>query len=108
MFYSAGLPFHLSRNPYYVSTFQFAADNPILGYVSPGHNLLRTTLLQKERPNVERLLEPTRASWKEKGLSIVSDGWTNSQRRPLINFMGASEARAVFFKAVNCEGEHKD
>ncbi|CAL5410945.1 unnamed protein product [Camellia sinensis] len=108
MFYSAGLPFHLSRNPYYVSAFQFAANNPIPGYVPPGYNLLRTTLLQKERANVERLLEPTRASWKEKGLSIVSDGWTDSQRRPLINFMGASEAGAVFLKAVNCEGEHKD
>ncbi|XP_028061236.1 uncharacterized protein LOC114264737, partial [Camellia sinensis] len=103
MFYSAGLPFHLSRNPYYVSAFQFVANNPIPGYVPPGYNLLRTTLLQKERANVERLLEPTRASWKEKGLSIVSDGWTNSQRRPLINFMGASEAGAVFLKTVNCE-----
>ncbi|XP_028092965.1 uncharacterized protein LOC114293132 [Camellia sinensis] len=88
--------------------FQFAANNPIPGYVPPGYNLLRTTLLQKERANVERLLEPTRASWKEKGLSIVSDGWTDSQRRPLINFMGASEVGAVFLKAVNCEGEHKD
>ncbi|XP_028110185.1 uncharacterized protein LOC114308719 [Camellia sinensis] len=108
MFYLAGLPFHLSRNPYYVSAFQFAANNPIPGYVPPGYNLLRTTLLQKERANVERLLEPTRASWKEKGLSIVSDRWIDSQRRPLINFMGASEARLVFLKAVNCEGEHKD
>ncbi|XP_028062407.1 uncharacterized protein LOC114265772 [Camellia sinensis] len=65
-------------------------------------------MFQKERANAERLLEPTRASWKKKGLSIVSDGWTDSQRRPLINFMGASEAGAVFLKAINCEGEHKD
>ena len=65
-------------------------------------------MLQKERANVERLLEPTRASWKEKGLSIVSDGWIDSQRRLLINFMGALEAGAVFLKVVNCEGELKD
>ncbi|KAG5562100.1 hypothetical protein RHGRI_004972 [Rhododendron griersonianum] len=108
MFYSGGLPFHLSRNPYYVSAFQYAANNLISGYVPPGYNLLRTTLLQKERANVERLLEPTRKSWNEKGLSVVTDGWTDSQRRPLITFMAASEAGAMFLKAVNCEGEHKD
>ncbi|XP_028078524.1 uncharacterized protein LOC114280364 [Camellia sinensis] len=88
--------------------FQFTANNPISGYVPPGYNLLRTTLLQKERANAERLLEPTRALWKERGLSIVSDRWVDSQRRPLINFMGVSEAGAVFLKAVNCGGERKD
>ena len=108
MFYSGGLPFHLARNPYYVSSYSFAAHNLITGYVPPGYNLLRTTLLQKERTHVENLLEPTKKSWKEKGLSIVTDGWTDSQRRSLINFMAASESRAMFLKAVNCEGEVKD
>ncbi|CAL5347327.1 unnamed protein product [Camellia sinensis] len=108
MFYSAGLPFHLARNPYFVDAFQYAAENQIVGYVPPGYNLLRTTLLQKERANIERLLEPTKKSWDEKGLSIVSDGWTDAQRRPLINFMAACNGGAMFIKAVNCEGETKD
>ncbi|KAF8389287.1 hypothetical protein HHK36_025980 [Tetracentron sinense] len=108
MFYSSGLPFHLARNPHYASSYSFAANNLIVGYVPPGYNLLRTSLLQKERANVERLLETTKKSWKEKGLSIVTDGWTDSQRRPLINFMAASESGAMFWKAINCEGEVKD
>ncbi|CAL5386707.1 unnamed protein product [Camellia sinensis] len=108
MFYSAGLPFHLARNPYFVDAFQYAAENQIVGYVPPGYNLLRTTLLQKERANIERLLEPTKKSWDEKGLSIVSDGWTDAHRRPLINFMAACNGGAMFIKAVNCEGETKD
>ena len=41
-------------------------------------------------------------------MSIVSDGWTNAQRRPLINFMAASEGGPMFLQAVNCEGEYKD
>ena len=98
MFYSGGLPFHLARNPYYVSSYTFVATNLITGYVPPGYNALRTTLLQKERAHVERLLEPTKLSWKEKGVSIVTDGWTDSQRRPLINFMAASESGAMFLK----------
>ncbi|XP_028063908.1 uncharacterized protein LOC114267118 [Camellia sinensis] len=100
--------FHLARNPYFVDAFQYAAENQIVGYVPPGYNLLRTTLLQKERANIERLLEPTKKSWDEKGLSIVYDGWTGAQRRPLINFMAACNGGAMFIKAVNCEGETKD
>ncbi|KAI8568418.1 hypothetical protein RHMOL_Rhmol02G0197800 [Rhododendron molle] len=108
MFYSAGLSFHLARNPYLIATFQFAAENNILGYVPPGFNLLRTTLLQKERAHIALLLEPIKKTWNEKGLSIVADGWSDAQRRPLINFMGASDGGAVFMRAINCEGETKD
>lgn len=70
--------------------------------------MLRTSLLQKERANIERLLEPTKKSWNEKGVSVVADGWSDAQRRPLINFMGASDGGDVFIRAVNCEGEVKD
>ncbi|XP_028104489.1 uncharacterized protein LOC114303554 [Camellia sinensis] len=108
MFYSAGLPFHLARNPYYVSAFTFAANNNIQGYVPPGYNMLRTTLLQKERINIDRLLDPIRGSWREKGVSIVSDGWSDSQRRPLINFMAVTGGGPMFLKAVDCSGETND
>ncbi|KAG8373354.1 hypothetical protein BUALT_Bualt11G0015500 [Buddleja alternifolia] len=49
MFYSAGLPFNLARNLHYVKTFSYATNNRIAGYVPPGYNALRTTLLAKER-----------------------------------------------------------
>ncbi|GAV62857.1 DUF659 domain-containing protein [Cephalotus follicularis] len=108
MFYSTGLPFHLARNPYYVSSYTFTANQSISGYIPSGYNLLRTTLLQNERANIERLLHPIKLSWHEKELSIVSDGWTDAQRRHLINFMVVVEGAPMFLKAVNCEGEYKD
>lgn len=108
MYYSAGLPFHLARNPHYVSSYSFAANTPLPGYLPPGYNMLRTTLLQQERRNVERLLQPIKGTWREKGVSIVSDGWSDSQRRPLINFMAITEGGPMFLKAVNCSGEIKD
>jgi hypothetical protein len=36
------------------------------------------------------MLKPIKDGWKEKGVSVVSDGWTDPQRRPLINFMATS------------------
>lgn len=108
MFYTGGLPFNMAKNPYYVSSYSFAANNALGGYVPPGYNKLRTTLLQQEKANVERLLEPIKSTWYEKGVSIVSDGWSDPQRRPLINFMVASESGPMFLKSVDCSGEVKD
>ena len=53
MFYSDGIPFHFARNPHYVNSYKYVANNILMGYVPPGYNALRTTLLQKERANVE-------------------------------------------------------
>ena len=58
MFYTGGLPFNLARNLYYLSSYSFTANYPLGGYVSSGYNKLRTTLLQQEKANVEKLLEP--------------------------------------------------
>ncbi|KAJ7950877.1 DUF659 domain-containing protein [Quillaja saponaria] len=108
MFYSAGLPFHFARNPYYVKVFSYAANNSISGYVPPGYNSLRCNLLVQEKAHIERLLKPLKGLWKEKGLSIVTDGWTDAQRRPLINFMAASEGAPIFLSAIDGSKEYKD
>ncbi|XP_021722603.1 uncharacterized protein LOC110690084 [Chenopodium quinoa] len=108
MFYTGGLPFNLARNPYYVSSYTMAANSNLSGYKPPEYNKLRTTLLCKETENVDRLLQPMKATWKTKGVSIVSDGWSDPQRRPLINIMIASETGPMFMKAIDCSGEIKD
>ena len=62
MFYTGGRPFNFARNPHYRSSYAFAATHSIPGYLPPGYNALRTTLLHKERANVERLLKPIKDS----------------------------------------------
>ncbi|XP_050222742.1 uncharacterized protein LOC126672833 [Mercurialis annua] len=108
MYYTGGLPFTFARNPYYMSSYSFAANHSLGGYVPPGYNKLRTTLLQQEKTHVKRLLEPIKSTWKEKGVSIVTDGWSDPQRRPLINVMVVCESGPMFIKAVDCSGEVKD
>ena len=56
MFYSGGLSFHLARNPYYVSSYSFAASYNLSDFLPP--NALRTTLLKQERADIDRLLQP--------------------------------------------------
>ncbi|XP_030936466.1 uncharacterized protein LOC115961669 [Quercus lobata] len=110
MFYTGGLPFNFARIPHFRNSYAYAATHNIPGYVPPGYNALRTTLLQKERAHVERLLKPIKDSWLENGVSIVSDGWSDPQRRPLINIMAVSDGGPVFVKAIDgsalIEGEY--
>ena len=41
-------------------------------------------------------------------MSIVSDGWTDPARHPLINFMVSSQNGPVFLKAVDALEKYKD
>ena len=82
-FYFAGLPFHFAKNSYWIEMIKFAANNNLANYIPPGYNKLRTTLLQKERAHIEKLLRSIKDIWKEKGLRIVRDGWTNVQKSHL-------------------------
>ncbi|CAN6707289.1 unnamed protein product [Malus baccata var. baccata] len=106
MFYTGGLSFNLARNPNYRNSYVRASTLP--RYVPPGYNALRTTLLQQEKSHIEQCLQPIKRTWSTKGVSLCSDGWTDAQRRPLINIMATCESGPMFLRAINCEGEYKD
>ncbi|KAL4614668.1 hypothetical protein ACB092_07G069900 [Castanea dentata] len=72
-FYSAGLPFHFAKNPYWIEMIKFACNNNLADYIPPSYNKLRTTLLHKEKVHIEKLLKSIKDTWKERGLSIYKD-----------------------------------
>ncbi|KAM3276709.1 hypothetical protein ACQJBY_044855 [Aegilops geniculata] len=77
MFYTAGLPFNLARNPNFRAAITFIANNSLGGYVPPGYNSLRTTLLDQEKKHIQRSLEPIKSTWPYKGVTIATDGWSD-------------------------------
>ena len=64
--------------------------------------------LKKKRFLIEDVLKPVRNSWSSSGVSIISDGWTDTRRRPLVNLIASSPAGAMFLRAEDCSGEIKD
>ena len=58
--------------------------------------------------HIEKLLRSIKDTWKERGLSIVSDGWTDVQKRPLINFMATSQKGPLFIKSIDGTKKYKD
>ncbi|KMT08139.1 hypothetical protein BVRB_6g143860 [Beta vulgaris subsp. vulgaris] len=79
MFYSAAFPFSLVRNLCFREFILKLANSRC-----PGN------------------------SWKKKGVSLCSDGWTDRQKRPLINVMAASGGSSMFLKAFDTSGNLKD
>ncbi|RLN34641.1 hypothetical protein C2845_PM03G19120 [Panicum miliaceum] len=105
--YSGGISFNFLRNPYFREAFAFACSRNLQGYTIPGYNRARESLLKQERRHIETLLESTKSTWPEKGVTICSDGWSDPQRRPIINFIAVSEKAPMFLRADNCDGEYK-
>ncbi|KAL5166694.1 hypothetical protein HKD37_18G051609 [Glycine soja] len=86
-----------------LSVFVSHLDGTLTSSVGP-----ETTLLQNERRHVENFLQLIKNAWSQKGVSIVSDGWSDPQRRSLINFMVVTESGPMFLKAIDCSNEIKD
>ncbi|XP_059639603.1 uncharacterized protein LOC132281975 [Cornus florida] len=108
MFYASGLSFNLARCPHFRKYSLTLANSKLSGYTPPTFDRLRTTLLAQEKAHVNRKLQPIKDTWKKKAMSLCSDGWSDRQRRPLINIMAASVGGAMFLKAVDASGNIKD
>jgi hypothetical protein len=74
------------------------------GYVPPSSEKLKTTLLVKEKEEVDKILEHIKSLWPLFGVSIVSNGWVDATHHPLISFMVSSQNGPVFsWKIQGCK-----
>ena len=107
-FYLNFISFNVARSPMFLEMCRALVEQAPTGYVPPGSEKLRTTLLVKAKKEVDKILVPIKSTWVSSGVSIVSDGWTDAARHPLINFMVSSQNGPVFLKAVDAVGKYKN
>lgn len=75
------------------------------GFSPPTYHAMRNDLLQKCYIQVkERVQRVILNNIELSGCSIVSDGWSNVQRKPLINLMIVSPRGETFVRAVDSAG----
>jgi len=53
-------------------------------------------------------MELIRSTWKQKGVSICSDGWADTKKRPIINFIVVTGSGPISLNSVNAEREVKN
>ena len=102
-FYAAGTPFNVADSRHFnVAIKAVAAHGPT--YCPPSRKALGTTLIDKELSDVKHKVE---ADTKQ-GVTLVSDGRTSVQSRPIINFLMISSEGSVFLSATDTSGQEKN
>jgi len=78
-------------------------------YQVPFDYLIRTTLLEKEYSKVSRRVDEFHSDHLTRiGGTIVSDGWSDAQRHPLLKFLLITPSGATYIKSEDSSGEVKD
>ncbi|MCO5603789.1 hypothetical protein L7F22_057941 [Adiantum nelumboides] len=100
------MPFVTARSPYFHDMVNAIASFG-KGYKAPNYEKLHTTLVESEVAKVFTRLAGVKSSWSHYGCSIVSDGWTDTARRPLINLMVSSVGGVVFERSIDTSESQK-
>ena len=74
MFYSAGLPFHLTRNLHYVSSYSYVANHNISGFLPPVIMLWEQFFYKKKEHILKPYLNQLKVCGNVKGLAYFLMG----------------------------------
>jgi hypothetical protein len=75
------------------------------GYRGPSYHDARVPWLERAVNRTSDLRTKHEEAWKEYGCSLMSDGWTDTRQRHLINFLANSPAGTYFLGSVNASSE---
>ena len=75
------------------------------GYRSPTMHDIRESLLERAVNRTAELRKKHEESWKEYGCTLMSDGWTDTSHRHIINFLANSLAGTFFLGSVDASSE---
>ena len=78
------------------------------GYTGPGYNRLRDKLLKGAVIRLDADMEVYWEEAKYTGITLMSDGWTDPNHRPLMNVLASTPKGSCFLFAENCQGDYKD
>ncbi|KAJ1284460.1 hypothetical protein BS78_03G205900 [Paspalum vaginatum] len=106
-FYENGIPFNVINSRSWEILLESIGQYGH-GYRSPTYHEIRGPLLERAEKRTMDLRKKHEESWKEYGCTIMSDGWTDTSRRHLINFLANSPAGTFFLGSVNASSEVAD
>jgi hypothetical protein len=75
------------------------------GYRGPSYHEARVPWLERAVKRTSELRSKHEASWREYGCTLMSDGWTDTAHRHLINFLVNSPAGTYFLASVDASSE---
>ncbi|KAJ9542821.1 hypothetical protein OSB04_029327 [Centaurea solstitialis] len=100
LFFENGIPFNAATSPSFANTIR-SIGNYGRGLKPPMIYKLRTWILKEEVKTTDGIVNDIKATWKETGVSLLSDGWSDMRNRSLINFLVNNRHGTVFLKTID-------
>ena len=100
LFIQCALSFNVLRTKRWKSCIK-AISRIGVEWEGPSYEALRSRELKKEREQVEKSVQPLRATWEKYGCTLVCDGWSDMRKRSVYNILVASCKGSMFLKAVD-------
>jgi hypothetical protein len=97
------LSFNILKTPQWKKMIKTIAQvgAPMDGWTGVDYRKMRTVVLDDEIERISKATEPIRNQWKKFGCSILSDGWSDTRRRSIINIVVSSCLGTYFLRAVD-------
>ena len=76
--------------------------NELESYTTPNRKKLSGQLLDDVYESIQESVLPVLAAAVKYGSTIASDGWSDVNRRLILNFMNVTRGRAVISKSIDC------
>ena len=99
-FYDACIPMNTVNTPFFQVMLRKAASLGH-GYTGPSYHALRVALLRDAKKHVSLIIESFRSTWANTGCTLMGDGWKDTRKRPLINFLVYCLKGVIFIKSVD-------
>ena len=77
-------------------------------YKPPSRDTITGTLMKKSIIDMEIELERLQIVAEKYGTTVVSDGWKNCRRQPIVNLLMISSDEVVFIDCIDTTGHKKD
>ena len=107
MFFANGISFSIVESKHVKDAFT-AVSKCGAGYKLPNRAMLSGKLLQEAVLEVDNKLKEFKTQMCVTGATLISDGWTNVQNRPIINYLSVTPDGAMFIDGSDMSGEVKD
>ena len=100
LFFENGIPFNVATSPSFANAIR-SIGNYGRGFKPPTMYELRTWILKEEVKTTGKIVNDIKVTWKETGISLLSDGWSDMRNRSLINFLVNNRHGTIFLKTID-------
>ena len=99
-FLDGGIPPNKASSPYFTTMLDAAAEHGP-GIKAPTPYEIGHICVEKEYDELQAWVQTFKWAWKERGCTLMCDGWTTITHRHLLNFLVYSSMGTVFIKSID-------